>query len=803
MRRMVSLGVRLLWLVACLSCCAWAEPPFLTNIASVRDLTPANAAKGLPVRLRATITYNNSLERTMFIQDSTGFLYVLPDRPYAFSAGTLVEIAGKTSSSYTTQVESTDVREISAGTLPQPPLVDYKAAARHDNDCRYVSMRGIIRAASFQRTGESRLYLLQLEVDGNMIDVVVSEYRDFHPDQLLDATVEVMGVLGGRFDSTDQIVGLQINVSNSDSVKILAPGDRDPSHIRLTPLGELFRSDLGLMEKSRLRTRGVVTLYDAGEKLVIMDGNSNLLARTRQMDPLEIGQQIEVTGFPSAIDGSAGVELAQFSPSGGVSPLSPRDISFAEAMSGKYENGLVSLEGEVVSGTHESHLDTLILRSGDRMFQAVFRKNLGDPDPIPSYQTGTRLRVTGVCLVHVRGFWGAVESFQIHLRSAQDLTVIAMPSWWTVKHLLLVISGLLGIVFVAFIWGLLMRRRLASQEELLRRNIQSEAARLATLARLERQRSYILELINSFEPLRSVVSAIHIHTDEMWPGTFSYAHMLQNRKLILIAHSRLSAQDIERLKIVDPANSPEACANAIRTRSLMELSQIRTAWSRPLISSNGEILGTMTFESEDDQKVVMNQDAFDFGCHLAAIAIDNRRLYEGVLHRSQHDQLTGLANRALIDVRIEEALDRGRETQCLAGVLFLDLDDFKAVNDNHSHRVGDLYLCEVARRFEACLRSCDTLGRVGGDEFIIVIGDLLSPDEPRVVAQRLVKSMKSPIIVEGFALHGSVSVGLAIFPEDGESLHELKHQADAAMYAAKRAGGNQVRFSSSLTLMQP
>jgi diguanylate cyclase (GGDEF)-like protein len=219
-----------------------------------------------------------------------------------------------------------------------------------------------------------------------------------------------------------------------------------------------------------------------------------------------------------------------------------------------------------------------------------------------------------------------------------------------------------------------------------------------------------------------------------------------------------------------------------------------------MVSSGGDILGTMTFEGETDLPVRFNQTAFDFGCNLAAVAIDNRRLYEGALHRSEHDQLTGLPNRVLLDARLDEALRRARETQGFVAILFLDLDDFKSVNDNHSHRIGDLYLCEVARRFQSCLRASDVLGRVGGDEFIVVIADMLDPALAAEVADRLLQTMHAPFVAEGITIEGSVSIGVAIFQDCGDTASGLKHQADAAMYAAKRAGGGQVNFSESLPL---
>jgi diguanylate cyclase (GGDEF)-like protein len=773
--------------------------PELTNASAIRALSASQAKETRLVHVRGIVTFYNPVQQLLFFEDKTGWVYVDIKHPYPLVAGSRVEIWGTTGRGYSTQIEPTEIRETSRGELPRPTLVDFDTASRHENDCRFVALRGIIRSETLERVDDAHLFLFKLEVEKRMVEVAISNYPGFDPSRLLDATVRVDGVVGGRLDLKDQILGLVLHVSNASDITVLKLPAHNLRNIHPTQLDELLLSDRALILSQRIRTRGTLILYNPGERLVIKEGDSILLALTRQEDPMTIGQHIEVTGFATAVNGSPALENAQFVAIGGVTPLPPRDVSFADAMSGLFANDLVALQGEVVSETREDHLDTLILRSGTRVFQAVYHKQTGDADPIPVYQPGTRIRVTGVCIVHVRGFWGVTESFQIHLRSAQDISIVAAPSWFTVRHMLYVISGLLIVAILTLGWGLWMRRRLSAHETLLRHKIESEAARLATLARLERQRSHILELINSFEPLPNVLRAIHNFAAEMWPGVTSYSHILRDRKLHLVSSSPLSASNVARFRVIDPTHSSEACANAVRVRGLITRSLPHCVWSRPIISSQGAILGTMTFEGQPGHPIPLNAEAFEFGCNLAAIAIDNRRLYEDVLHRSQHDQLTGLPNRALLEARLEEALNHG--AQSAAAVLFLDLDDFKSVNDTHSHRIGDLYLCEVARRFQACLRDTDTLGRVGGDEFIVVIAHLSTPAKAQIIANRLVQAMHQPFYIEGACLRGTVSIGMAIFPETAASASALKHQADAAMYTAKRAGGDQVSTYTQPTLL--
>jgi diguanylate cyclase (GGDEF)-like protein len=777
-------------------------PKPLTTIAAVRNLPYADAAKALPVRVTGVITYNGLPDADVFIQDQKSWIYVLPDKPYNIPPGSLVEVIGKSSAGYTTQIQAISIRMIGPGHLPQPVLLDYAHALLHQNDCRYISFEGIIRAASFQSSGGFGINLLQLESEGKMVDVAVRDFPNFNPARLLDAHVRVAGALGGTFDATEErIVGLRLNVNSVSAITYLPPV-RSASDLSTSTmsLAQLLASNESLRPWHRIVTTGTVTLYDPGELLVIQDGASGLLIHTRQVDNLSIGQRVSVTGFVTPVEGATAMELGQFTPLSGRGAVASRPISFADAMTGFYTNRLLTLDGTVVSQTRENHAHILFLRSGNQTLQVVFRKRTHDPDPLPDYAPGTSLRITGVCIVHFRGFWGEVESFQLRMRSASDIAVVHPASWWTLSHLFLLTSAVLVVALIALAWGLLLRRRLLAHETLLRQKSELEATRLSTAARMERQRSQILELINSFQPLPEVLSAIQAFAEELWPGSIGYTHVLSGRMLVLNVGPRLSPSELLRLQTIDPSVSPEICALAVRSRGITGHPETNDVWSRPILSSRGEILGTMSFRSRDGAPLPLQAHAFELGCNLAAIAIDNRRLYEDMLHRSRHDQLTGLPNRSVVEECLEESIRKAAENHSFAALLYLDLDNFKAVNDSFTHRVGDSYLIEVSHRFRACLRSGDIIGRIGGDEFVAVLTELDDPGLARVIADRLVHAMEAPFLIEHHLIRGSVSIGLAVYPASGQSAMSITHLADQAMYAAKRAGGNRICSSDRQTL---
>ena len=161
-----------------------------------------------------------------------------------------------------------------------------------------------------------------------------------------------------------------------------------------------------------------------------------------------------------------------------------------------------------------------------------------------------------------------------------------------------------------------------------------------------------------------------------------------------------------------------------------------------------------------------------------------------IRHFAYHDALTGLPNRALFEDRLSVALTRARRTGTVFALLFIDLDRFKNVNDTLGHSAGDELLKEVAARLQEHGRGGDVLARFGGDEFVFLMQNIRSPDNARRVAGRLLESLKPAFEIEGRRLHASASIGVALFPTDGEDRETLLRKADAALYSAKDRGRN-------------
>ncbi len=205
-----------------------------------------------------------------------------------------------------------------------------------------------------------------------------------------------------------------------------------------------------------------------------------------------------------------------------------------------------------------------------------------------------------------------------------------------------------------------------------------------------------------------------------------------------------------------------------------------------------EIVAT-PLKDEEGHVIGIAESAHDLTEHLALLEElrDRERKLE---YQAYHDALTHLPNRELLRDRLEHAIQKSRRNGHLLGVLFIDLDHFKEINDSLGHEVGDQVLQISAERFRAQLRAEDTLARLGGDEFTVVLEDLNHAEEAARIARKLIMAAREPIVVQGHRLFVDASVGISFYPHDGTEVLALLRNADAAMYRAKREGRGMYHF---------
>ncbi len=236
-------------------------------------------------------------------------------------------------------------------------------------------------------------------------------------------------------------------------------------------------------------------------------------------------------------------------------------------------------------------------------------------------------------------------------------------------------------------------------------------------------------------------------------------------------------------------------------RRFLESVGLRDCLIAPIIGGDRVIGSIMVADRLGDVSTFDGQDArlFETLANHASVSLENGRLIEELHdqarqreHEALHDALTGLPNRTLYQDRLAAAIDGGERHGAYVGVLLMDLNGFKDVNDTLGHHAGDLLLRDVARRLSDVVSSTTTVARLGGDEFALVMPSVSGPDEPMAAARRMQETLRIPHEIDGVSVEVGASVGVAIWPVHGTNAATLLQRADVAMYEAKSGGGDQV-----------
>jgi diguanylate cyclase (GGDEF)-like protein/PAS domain S-box-containing protein len=215
----------------------------------------------------------------------------------------------------------------------------------------------------------------------------------------------------------------------------------------------------------------------------------------------------------------------------------------------------------------------------------------------------------------------------------------------------------------------------------------------------------------------------------------------------------------------------------------------RPCWLGVPLNSQKGTIGALIVKSTSGDQCYTEQDQellYFVGAQLTT-AIERKRLHARLQYLADYDQLTQLPNRELLKERLRRALVQARRESGRMALLYVDLDQFKQVNDTFGHGVGDLLLQAVASRLKRCVRDTDTVARIGGDEFVILLENLQQPEDAGIVAEKVRHVLSEPLRLEGQLLSVLPSIGVALYPEHGIEEQQLFKHADDAMYAAKRA----------------
>ncbi len=329
---------------------------------------------------------------------------------------------------------------------------------------------------------------------------------------------------------------------------------------------------------------------------------------------------------------------------------------------------------------------------------------------------------------------------------------------------------------------------------------------------LERDRRQVLEMVARDLPLPRVLAQLSAAVERQVPGSSAAVITIQDGD-IEIHGDRLSTPwrlclETGGLSLAMHLSSTAWAAadrcgvtfvqtdpawQAAREQAATE--GLRAAWAVVVQSTDHTPLGLLALFCDQSRRPSRSESqTLDMAGKLATICVEHHARTRQLSHLVRHDALTGLPNRILYEDRVQQALAIARRNKTSLAVMVLDIDKFKAINDTFGHYAGDHLLQQFAQRLRPILRETDTMARMGGDEFVIVLPCITGRDGAAAVAGKLIRSLAIPFDLAGQAISATCSIGVAVFPEDGEDAVTLQRVADAALYRQKEVGRNGFSF---------
>jgi PAS domain S-box-containing protein len=469
----------LLWTFQCPVGAADAPQRVLTSAAELRRLTPDEAGRFFPVKLRGVVTFFDEGLFYRFIQDETAGIYFRGlANTLELQPGQIVELEGFAGpGEYAPIVEARKVRVVGMGSLPAAKPSTFEELSTGQEDSQFVEVVGIVR--SVDPTEWSPYHRLEVATGGGRLTTYVRDLPVKQAEELVDSTVKIKGVCSTVFNHQRQLFAIRLMVPRAEDLTIEKAAPSERFAMPAQKIGSLLQFAPQGSYGHRVKVAGTVIYHQAGAALYVQNGRFGLFAESRQTTPLQVGDQVEVLGFPSQGQYTPFLQDALFQKVGAGTPPAPEAITCDEALKGTHDCRLVRLEAKLLNRAQHSREQFLVLDSGDFIFHAYNEQHSG-ADPFAKIENGSRVAVTGVCLIEP-GNWRAGEdwrakSFRLLLRSPADVVLLAAPPWWTLRRLLWMVAILCLIVLGASIWVGVLRRRVQEQTGIIRQKLEVEAA---------------------------------------------------------------------------------------------------------------------------------------------------------------------------------------------------------------------------------------------------------------------------------------------------------------------------------------
>jgi signal transduction histidine kinase len=447
-----------------------AKPlPTLTHVNQIRGLSAEQAALGYPVLIRGVITMDAPAP-DFFVQDATAGIYVegSVSPKYSHLLSQFVEIEGVTGpGKFAPVIRETTFRELGKGVLPKPQRLPFSEIANGQQDSQWAQVRGIVRSAAVdRRSWREPTLAIRVASEGGEFSVRVPIAHEQDLTSWVDSEVLIEGVCGSLYNTNRQLTGILFYVPRLSFIRVEAPSTE-------VPLSELLRFAPTEGTRHRVRVRGVVGYQQKGNSLFIQSHGKGLRVLTQQSTPLEIGDLVDVLGFPVMGDAAPMLEDAVFHRLGHEKAPDPVALNLNVAWE-QFDGVVVTTDAKLLNRQAQPDGLRLLLQQRDVFFDANLPPGAA-ADRLLSTPLNSEVRITGICLVRSGGLWHTPQSFRMLLRSPEDVVVLATPSWWNLRHTLWLLGVTGGVLLAVIVWVVVLGRRLQEQMAVIRQKLRSGA----------------------------------------------------------------------------------------------------------------------------------------------------------------------------------------------------------------------------------------------------------------------------------------------------------------------------------------
>ena len=452
--------------------------PVLTNIAQIRATPVVDAEKGIPVRVRAVVTYYESKWHTLFVHDGTGGVYIgfKTRRPRTtYEPGQLLEIEGVTGPGFVPIVKEQTIRVLGTNSLPQPTPVTFDQLVTGRVDAQWVEIEAVVRDTWIEW---ERLMITLAHGSGRFSTHLPLPSDKTLPTHLVGTRVKVRGVSAMVLNQKEQVIGARLFVPGTQHFTVVDAAPSDPFSLPLRPLNSLLSFNPEYVASQRVRVAGVVSLARSPETVFVQnetDGLQIKLGQNRKVDDqqgqffpafnhpqLKAGDRIEAVGYPAMRESAPVLEDAEVRVIAGGAPPEPIALTVPEILKGQHDARLIAVEGrlvDVLSPANSPQRRTLLVQTPERIFEASVDL---ESDSRLDLRPASVLRLAGVCSIALNRRH-VPEDFRLFLRGPADITVLSRPSRWFSGDVLRILTIASGCVVALLGWAIALGRRVREQ----------------------------------------------------------------------------------------------------------------------------------------------------------------------------------------------------------------------------------------------------------------------------------------------------------------------------------------------------